>query len=162
MRARYRLRGQQWPMRTRRPSRRQEQEGAPAAVTLVLSLCLAAAAVAGTPQCGTGTCEADDAWEAERAAVRGRVPVVFMHWTMEGCHHCQALPDFLSWAVRAAVAAGNHVVLVGDEPTRKLQGAAVTWVPVAALQPATKALDDVYQHASSNAESYERGCMQVM
>ena len=25
-------------------------------------------------------------WEAERAAVRGRVPVVFLHWTMPDCH----------------------------------------------------------------------------
>jgi len=107
-----------------------------------------------------GTCAADDAWRAERAAVHGRVPVVFMHWTMAHCSHCEPLPAFLPWAVRAAVAAGNHVVLVGDEPTRELQGASVTWIPVAALGSATRALDEVYQHASSNAESYEKGCMQ--
>ena len=100
------------------------------------------------------------AWRAEQEAVRGRVPVAIMHWTMPGCEHCLALPPFLPATIRTAVASGNHVVLVGDEATSSLQGPGVTWIPVAALAAATAPLDAVYQHASSNAESYEKGCMQ--
>ena len=44
--------------------------------------------------------------------------------------------------------------------SRSLRGENVTWIPVSALAAAARPLDDVYQHASSNAENYERGCMQ--
>ena len=50
-----------------------------------------------------------DEWVAERAAVAGRVPVVIMHWTMQDCAHCLALPPFLLLAIQTVVSAGNHV-----------------------------------------------------
>jgi hypothetical protein len=102
----------------------------------------------------------EEEWKEQRAAVRGRMPVVFLHWTMAECHHCEAVPQFLLLAIRVAVAAGNHVVLVGDEATRFLQESAVTWIPITALSADARALDSAYQHASSTPESYEKGCMQ--
>ena len=110
--------------------------------------------------CAAVAAAGPDEWVAERAAVAGRVPVVIMHWTMQDCAHCLALPPFLRLAIQTAVSAGNHVVLVGDEVSRSLRGENVTWVPMSALAAAARPLDDVYQHASSNAENYERGCMQ--
>ena len=104
--------------------------------------------------------EEEEEWKEQRAAVRGRMPVVFLHWTMAECHHCEAVPQFLLLAIRVAVAAGNHVVLVGDEATRFLQESAVTWIPITALSADARALDSAYQHASSTPESYEKGCMQ--
>ena len=104
--------------------------------------------------------EEEGKWKEQRAAVRGRLPVVFLHWTMAECRHCEAVPPFLPLAIRVAVAAGNHVVLVGDNASNFLQGPSVTWIPISALMPGARALDSAYQHASSNPESYEKGCMQ--
>ena len=71
----------------------------------------------------------------------GRVPVVIMHWTMQDCAHCLALPPFLRLAIQTAVSAGIHVVLVGDEVSRSLRGENVTWVPMSALAAAGRPLD---------------------
>ena len=42
--------------------------------------------------------------------MRGRVPVVFLHWAMADCAHCDALPAFLRHAVDIAVAAGMRTL----------------------------------------------------
>ncbi len=55
-------------------------------------------------------------------AVEGRVDkggdglrVVLIHFAMANCHHCDSAPLYLRTAAAVAAAAGNRVVLLGDE-----------------------------------------------
>lgn len=76
------------------------------------------------------------------------IPVVYIH--------TGTLPDYLIRSLEQTRRNNKEVVLIGDAG---LDMPGIKYIPVSDLMQGTSAFDDVYEHMSTNGESFERICI---